>query len=783
VLWSDFINERIALTKRTAETVKQYFGYSKAKQDNIKDVGAFIAGYCREGKRNKANVKYRQAICLDADSGDIEQVSDALDMLNIGYCLYTTHKHTPERHRFRVVIPLSRRVLPEEYEAVARVVAWWLGIDAFDDTTYQFNRIMFFPSTATDGEYVFRYADAPLLNPDDALAELADAKDPTTWPTSSRVKNELRGMANGRKGDPAEKEGIVGAFCRSYDIHTAIATFIPDAYTQGSVPNRYTFTGGTTANGLVVYGDRWAYSHHEKDPARGLTLHAFDLVRMHLFGDKDEKQSFKAMLDFAAETPKVKKLTAEERRKRALADYEELEEDARRLRREYSKKSLSDILKVIGWIDLKEITRSKKTVSRDKYVVAVIEEILRVAAYNGMGLCMQDGFIYVYTGEYWQPVPEAELRRFLKEAAFKIGVPKYDAKIYRFVDELYKQFKSECYESRREHDGRTLINLLNGTYEIGTEKRELRKWRKEDFIKYQLPFNYDPKAKCPLFDKYIDRVLPDKDCQRVLAEYIGYVFTNGLNLEKALILYGGGANGKSVFFNVVKALLGVENISFYPIGALTKEESYCRAHLANRLLNYGSEIGGKMDVDVFKRLVSCEPVNVRHIYGTPFEIYDYAKLAFNCNVLPKDVEQTEAFFRRFLIVPFTQSIPKGEQDPTLARKIIKNELGGVFNWVLAGLGRLLEQGNFTESASVDEQRENYRLESDSVALFMDESNYRKSDDPKKRETLQNLYFDYKNFCDDNNYKACAKRTFKDRLINLGYFVKKMTAHTVVFLHK
>ena len=163
-----------------------------------------------------------------------------------------------------------------------------------------------------------------------------------------------------------------------------------------------------------------------------------------------------------------------------------------------------------------------------------------------------------------------------------------------------------------------------------------------------------------------------------------------------MLLYGTGANGKSVFYEIVRGLLGEQNTSEYSLQSLLMIMVILRAMIANKLVNYASEINGKLEASIFKQLVSGEPVEARLPYGKPFTLTQYAKLIFNCNELPKDVEQTEAYFRRFLIIPFEVTIPEAEQDKQLAQKIIATELSGVFNWVLQGLKRLLKQKRFTD---------------------------------------------------------------------------------------
>jgi len=268
-----------------------------------------------------------------------------------------------------------------------------------------------------------------------------------------------------------------------------------------------------------------------------------------------------------------------------------------------------------------------------------------------------------------------------------------------------------------------------------------------------------------------------------LAEYIGYVFvrTSTLKLEKALILLGPGSNGKSVFFEIIIALLGHENVSTYTLQSLTDQKGYHRARLSNRLVNYASEINGNMETSLFKQLVSGEPVEARLPYGAPFTLTDYAKLIFNCNELPSDVEHTNAFFRRFMIVPFEVTIPESDQDKELATKIIRNELSGVFNWVLDGLQRLLDQRGFTHSKAVQRQNNKYRRESDSVQMFTEEKGYSKS--VNTYNTLSDLYTKYKWFCEADGYYPVSKKKFSKRLKHSGVKVKRMAQGNVVYLAK
>ncbi|QEC70256.1 DNA primase [Panacibacter ginsenosidivorans] len=444
--------------------------------------------------------------------------------------------------------------------------------------------------------------------------------------------------------------------------------------------------------------------------------------------------------------------------------------------------ALLNELKPIDFRERANLSDGEK-LKKQHNVIMTIEEILAVAKKNNWSLCMNHGQVYIYNGQFWKQLFKEELNNFLGTAAEILGVNYYEAKYHTYKADLSKQFISTGYLPRPEKKAdEVLINLKNGTFVITPHGYHIRDFAENDFLTYQLPFEYNPEATAEMFQRYLDKVLPDKNQQDILAEFIGYIFIGQqtLKLEKSLILYGTGANGKSVFFIIIQALLGNENVSNFSLQTLTNDTGYQRAKLENKLVNYASEISPRMDSTVFKQLVSGEPVEARLPYGDPFTLDNYAKLIFNTNELPKDVEQNDAFFRRFLILNFVVTIPENERDPELAKKITDNELPGVFNWMLAGLTRLLKQKKFTKSDAVDEMVNQYRIQSDSVQLFLQDDNYEKSD---LEFSMTLLYDHYKAYCADSGYKSCSKRKFGERLRNLNYEIVKKNYGMAVKIKK
>jgi putative DNA primase/helicase len=419
--------------------------------------------------------------------------------------------------------------------------------------------------------------------------------------------------------------------------------------------------------------------------------------------------------------------------------------------------------------------------SKNYYLVLCVEQLLKIAKVNNWGLCKKNGFIYLYNGSYWNEINKESFQSFLGNVSLKMGVEKFKCKIHTFKDELFKQFMADAYlPTPKTNKKNVLINLENGTFEIKPSKRELREFNRNDFLTHQLPFKYEPDAKAPLFQKYLDEVLPDADKQRIFAEYCGYIFIKPsvLKLEKMLILYGTGANGKSVFFEIINALLGSQNISNYSLQSLTNENGYFRAKIANKLVNYASEINGNLETASFKQMASGEPIEARLPYGEPFILNEYAKLIFNCNNLPKDVEHTNAFFRRFLIIGFDVTIPEDKQDKQLANKIIESELSGVFNWILLGLERVLQQKKFSKCEAVDNARSDYEKQSDSVKMFIEDFEYSTSTD---YTTIKDLYFQYKEYCIEDGFRNVNKSNFMKRLRHFKIIVERKSIGNVAYI--
>lgn len=334
--------EKLRIPVRSTESLAEYLGMKKGQQDDLKDVGGFVGGELSDGKRRAASVKGRDIIVLDLDNlppGGTDDILRRLDGLGCGYCCYSTRKHRPEAPRLRVILPLDRTVTADEFEPAARRTAWYIQpeLTFFDKTTFEPSRLMYYPSVSSDAEYIYKTADKPFLSADGLLATYTDWRDMTQWPQVPGATAEYSRLAK-RQADPETKHGTVGAFCRVYNVYSVMDKFLNGVYEPCAVKDRYTYTGGSTAGGAVVYeGGKFLYSHHATDPAGGKLCNAFDLVRLHLFADKDDEAkpdtpanklpSFIEMCKLAVADRAVSTLLIKEKRAEAVSDFESVEEN------------------------------------------------------------------------------------------------------------------------------------------------------------------------------------------------------------------------------------------------------------------------------------------------------------------------------------------------------------------------------------------------------------------------------------------------------------------------
>lgn len=460
ISWEDFC-QKVSVTQRTTETVEEYRKLRKGRQDDIKDVGGFVGGHLKEGRRRNGYVLCRSLLTLDVDYGTPDFWSELKMLFDFRCCVYSTHKHTPEHPRLRLIIPLSREVSEDEYPAVGRMVAKELGIDLFDDTTYEPCRLMYWPSTSVNGDFFFEKLEGEELNPDDYLAKYNDWRDTSTWPVSSRqsevIKRNLKEQA-----DPTTKPGVVGAFCRAYTVEDAIDTFLQEIYEPSAMEGRYDYIPADSSAGLVIYGDKFAYSHHATDPVCGQLMNAFDIVRLHRFGVLDDKlpqdtavtklPSFKAMCEFALKDNKVKAVYAQERQAEAEAEF--VDED---------------------WQTHLEIGKNGevRNTLRNLTLILQNDENLKALVFNQMadGMEIKGKVPWKHPSKFWRDADDAQLISYVDSHYGSFSARNFDIAVTKVTDDRSYHPIHEMFDALPPWDGTPRVETVIIDY-LGAQDNE-----------------------------------------------------------------------------------------------------------------------------------------------------------------------------------------------------------------------------------------------------------------------------------------------------------------------
>ncbi|MDO4306878.1 MAG: virulence-associated E family protein [Eubacteriales bacterium] len=566
--------KRLSQTTYTAETMEQYRKMPKGEQDNVKDVGGFVLGKLKGGRRKKDCVISRSAVTLDMDYGT-EGIFDEIDMFfDMKMIAYSTHKHTPEKPRLRLIIFLAREVTPDEYGAVSRMLADDIGIELFDDSTYEPSRLMYWPSTSSDGEYVFREMDGRLVEPDEVLARYRDWHDVSSWPVSSRQSAVVRKGIK-QQADPLSKEGLIGAFNRTYSITDAIDKFLPDVYRPSSaIHGRYDYILADSAAGVVIYDGLFAYSHHATDPCCGKLMNAFDVVRLHKFGEKDARAaegtelgklpSFKAMQDFAAQDEQVKATLARERQELAAAEFSETEEDWQRR------------LVIDRWGNIKDSLQNIALIIRN-------DENFKNIVYNEfkdtIDVIGELPWKQVKPG--WNDSDLANAKVYF-ERVYGIWSPA------KFKDALLAVVSSD----RLYHPIKEYFSTLKWD---GTERVDT------------LLIDYFGAADTP----YTRAVI-----RKTLVAAVARIYEPGIKFDSILVLNGPQGMGKSTFFSLLGKQWFSDSLSISDMRDKTAAEKL----LGNWILEI-SEMSGirKTEVEVVKSFVTRQDDKFRQAYGVNVE--------------------------------------------------------------------------------------------------------------------------------------------------------------------
>ena len=431
----DALWEKLQNPIRTAETAAEYHAMKKNERDAVKDKGGFFAGTLKGTRRKASEVISRSMITLDHD----RLKPGCFDAFAFKHCaiVYTTHSHIPEAPRARILVPLTRDVTPDEYNAIARYLADEIGMDTVDLCSFKINQLMYWPTASSDGEYICRKYEGDWLDPDVFLAAHPNWQDCSSLPTALGEKEAVE-RERKRQADPLTKEGIVGAFCRAYSIQEAIQTFLSDVYEPTADENRWGYTMSASIPGVMIYDGKFAYSHHASDPAYGKLCNAYDLVGTHLF-DGD----FTQMAEFAAKDEKVRTLALKERQERAVEDFAEEEDWKAKLVRQKKSTQLENSLYNI-----------KLIMQNDPYMKNIVFNQL------ADGMEIKGEVPWSHPGKFWRDADDAQLICYVDDNYGTFSARNYDIAVAKAVDDRSYHPIREYFAALPPWDGVARVDTL-----------------------------------------------------------------------------------------------------------------------------------------------------------------------------------------------------------------------------------------------------------------------------------------------------------------------------------
>ncbi|WP_339013418.1 phage/plasmid primase, P4 family [Lactococcus garvieae] len=742
--WLEF-KKRLKEPTVTQETVAEYTKMTTAQKSGVKDVGGFVAGHLKNGQRKKGHVVERSMITLDADTPRKELWEDFLMMYDCTALLYSTHSHKPDKPRYRIIIPLSRPVTPDEYVPVALKIADNLGLNNFDDTTYQPERLMYWGSHSRDAEYIFEENDSEFLNPDNVLKEYPDWTDISYWPELPKAKKLMERNVK-KAGEPTEKPGLIGVFCRQFTISEAITTFIPDVYLPTDHADRFTYAEGSTSGGLVVYEDKFAYSHHSTDPAGEMLVNAWDMVRLHKFAELDDDvksgtkinnlPSSKAMAEFAFGIPTVKsemdKLTLGEAEEEFddYIDSEELEKDDE------------------SWLTYND---SGKPVFEYNTLAKRVNKEIPIF-YN------DKEFTY-YDRKYgiWRRNGE----KFIESYIGKVKLRKHTRRNH--LGETMANIKTESHSAEDMPEKPVnLIVLKNGIYDIHTGDYSTG-FDPKLYARSCHPIDFNPEAECPTFDGYLDLVVGEN--KATIYEWIGFLFYGSYAFQKIMFLYGGGGTGKSTLIKIIQDMIGDEATSAVSLEALVKEP-HAMPVLFGKTANFDADAKPEFlkDGSILKKLTGDDPIYANPKNDKQFWFRNFAKLTFSMNSMPAMTDHSGGLARRAMIIKMDVKVTEAMMRE-FPLKVIMQEIPGIFNKSMEYFRKALKRREFTETDSMRAELKDWLEGNDTVAMFIKEATETVLDSYTE---AADLFSAYKSYSMSGNYKPLGRNRFYDRLEELGY---------------
>lgn len=396
----------------------------------------------------------------------------------------------------------------------------------------------------------------------------------------------------------------------------------------------------------------------------------------------------------------------------------------------------------------------KEVFEENRFVTSKMGNIIM----NKYNMKTQDGEIYYYKDGVYIPKGAdkiAEICALILDEKYK----------KHFSNETVSYIQGLTRVDVLENSDINLLCLENGIFDI--ENNTLRPHNPDIVFLNKLPIVYNENADCPNFKKFLEQIVETDDIVNI-QEFFGYCLWRDHQFHTAFLLYGSGSNGKSTLISSLKSMLGSNNVASIPIQRLCQDK-FATANLYGRLANLYSDLSKNAiyDTGMFKLVTGGDLITAERKFGHPFNFVNYSKQIFSCNEIPESRDDSDAFYRRWQIIMFSNTFQNEEKDVNMLSKITTpEELSGMFNWAVEGLKRLLENGKFTNEKCAEIMRDLYVMKSNSVRAFVEKCC---EQDFENLIPKVDLYLAYKDFCKEQGLVPVQDNTFGKKLLAIPDF--------------
>lgn len=707
--------------KNLSEEEKKIKKDNKARLLQLKNVGCFMFGEFNSDRRIEEFQKNRTMLTLDYDSVT-ESLNSIINKLkDIEFIIHSTFSHTSENPRYRILIPIKKCICKKkEYENIVKNFMKKHDLN-LDKCSSKFNQVMFVPNIPKDGEYIFRYNEGEILDPFKFLDQTEMDFDTEEEPIKKETKNHKEKDINYKeklKGvkSPIDMNDVIGKFCQTYNIHETIYKYLSDIYIDRK-DNIYTYAKGSSLNGLKIYPDKkgnsaiYAYSFHDSDPLNDDHLHnSFDLCKVHLF-DGNLQKTFSFV---------KKELGIEEKT------------DNYKYNKQKGKMEF-DVLKLVDHMSNSNTHKLYNTL---------------------LGYYKYENGVYRFSTR----------NNICKLIANHLN--EWDITTQN-VNEIYNQlcWKEEDFKIFNTHNN--IINFKNCMLEVDYKTGKFKKLNHDPkwLITHQFNWNYDRTKNYDYFAKILKNSLDD-DQIILLQEIFGYCLLYTNHLKYFYLFLGPGDTGKSIVLNVLKEILGINNVSALSLQQISNPaQIFITSQLFGKFANIMGDLSKKPleDSSVIKQLTGGDLINAQKKGKDGFEFHNVARIIFALNELAQNLDKSLEFYNRSLIIPF-KAIPEEKKIPGLSHKDF--DIEGIIIWALQGLQRLIKNNwQYSITETNFKLVRQYKENDNNIIQFTNECIITKENNNVK---VKDLYSIYSNYCIENGYKPLGRNKFVEELKSKGF---------------